>query len=88
MDAETAMETWANLEKVFQLSPRELYENEELGEMHRTCRRAVHRMSKAELRLTLSLYIRDVMLTEEALTRGDGWEDVLAFLDWVDGGLE
>ncbi len=88
MDADTAMETWANLEKVFQLSPRELYENEELGDLHRDCRRTVQRMSKSELRETLSQYVRDVMLTEEALSRGGGWEDVLAFLDWVDGGLE
>lgn len=88
MDADPAMETWANLEKVFQLSPRELYENAELAELHRTCRREVNRMSKSELRLTLSQYVRDVMLIDEALSRGDGWEDVLAFLDWVDGGME
>lgn len=88
MDADTPMQTWANLEKVFQLSPRELYENEEMEDLHRTCRREVNRMSKSELRLTLSHYIRDVMLSSEAIARGDGWEDVLAFLDWVDGGME
>ena len=88
MDADTDMEIWANLEKVFHLSPRELYENEELGELHRTSRREVNRMSKSDLRLTLSQYVRDVMLSDEALSRGDGWEDVLAFLDWVDGGME
>lgn len=88
MDTETAMQTWANLEKVFQLSPRELYENEELEGLHRSSRRDVNRMSKSELRLTLSQYVRDVMLSNESLARGDGWEDVLAFLDWVDGGME
>lgn len=83
-----AMETWANLEKVFHLSPRELYENEELGVLHRDCRRDVNRMSKSEMRLTLSTYVRDVMLSDNALSGGNGWEDVLAFLDWVDGGME
>lgn len=83
-----AMETWANLERVFHLSPRELYQNEAMRQTHRDCRRDVSRMSKSEMRLTLSQYVRDVMLTDDALARGDGWEDVLAFLDWVDGGME
>lgn len=88
MDVANPMETWANLEKVFHLSPRELYENEEMEEIHRVCRREVHRMSKTEMRSTLSVYVRDVMLSDEQLGRGNGWEDVLAFLDWVDGGME
>lgn len=83
-----AIETWAGLERVFHLTPRELYENEEMELLHRTCRRDVHSMSKSEMRLTLSQYVRDVMLSDEALARGNGWEDVLAFLDWVDGGME
>lgn len=83
-----AMETWANLEKVFHLSPRELYDNEDMEQLHRTCRRDVNRMSRVEMRLTLSQYVRDVMLTDDALARGNSWEDVLAFLDWVDGGME
>lgn len=83
-----AMEMWASLEKVFHLSPRELYENEDMERLHRQCRREVQRMSKSDLRLTLSTYVRDVMLTDEALAQGSGWEDVLAFLDWVDGGMD
>lgn len=83
-----ANDIWANLDRVFHLSPRELYENEEMGQLHRESRRDVLRMSKSEMRLTLSQYVRDVMLSDEALDRGDGWEDVLAFLDWVDGGME
>lgn len=83
-----AMETWANLEKVFHLTPRELYENPDMEELHRDSRRDVQRMSKSEMRHTLSRYVRDVMLSDDALVRGDGWEDVLAFLDWVDGGME
>jgi len=81
-------ETWASLEKIFHLSPRELYDNEEMEELHRTCRRDVARMSKSEMRLTLSHYVRDVMLSDDAINRGDGWEEVLSFLDWVDGGME
>lgn len=88
MESTNAREIWANLDKVFHLTPRELYENEELGDLHRTCRREVNRMSKSELRITLSEYVRDVMLTDQAITHGGGWEDVLAFLDWVDGGME
>lgn len=83
-----ASDIWANLDRVFHLSPRELYENEDLEQLHRECRREVERMSKSDLRITLSQYVRDVMLSEEAINRGDGWEDVLAFLDWVDGGME
>lgn len=88
MDSNDPMETWANLEKAFHLTPRELYENDELRQLHRTCRREVNQMSKSELRLTLSQYVRDVMLSDDALAHGDGWETVLAFLDWVDGGME
>lgn len=83
-----AMELWANLEKVFHLSPRELYEDEEMERLHRRSRREVQRMPKSDLRMTLSRYVRDVMLSDDALAHGRGWEDVLAFLDWVDGGME
>ena len=83
-----AMEMWGNLERVFHLSPRELYENEDLEQLHRESRREANRMSKSDMRLTLSTYVRDVMLSDEALTQGGGWEEVLAFLDWVDGGME
>ena len=84
----TPQEIWANLEKIFHLSPRELYDNEEMEELHRTCRRDVARMSKSEMRLTLSVHVREEMLSDEAIARGDGWEEVLSFLDWVDGGME
>lgn len=82
------MEMWTNLEKVFHLSPRELYEDEDMERLHRRCRREVQRMSKSDMRLTLSHYVRNVMLSDDALAQGTGWEDVLAFLDWVDGGME
>lgn len=83
-----AQEVWANLEKIFHLTPRELYEQPDLEQMHRTCRQHVQQMSKSQMRETLSHYVRDVMLSDAALARGDGWEVVLAFLDWVDGGME
>lgn len=79
---------WANLEHIHSLSARELYDNPELEELHRTCRRTVYEMSNAEQRETLSRFVRDEMLSEAAIARGDGWEDVLSFLDWVDGGME
>lgn len=83
-----AMEMWANLERIFHLTPRELYENEELEQLHRQSRREANLMSKSDMRLTLSTYVRDVMLSDASLTQGKGWEDVLAFLDWVDGGMD
>lgn len=83
-----AMELWANLDTVFHLTPRELYTNPEMEELHRASRREVEQMSNSEQRVSLSVYIRDVMLSDDALARGIGWEDVLAFLDWIDGGME
>ncbi len=80
-------ETWAALERLFNMTPRERYEDDAY-ELHRRCVRAVENMSRAELRLSLSRYIRDTMLSENALADGNGWEEVLAFLDWVDGGME
>ena len=81
-------EIWAALERVHNADPRELYGDEELEALHRRCRQRVEEMSRTELRLSLSRYVRDHMLSEEALARGKGWEDVLSFLDWVDGGME
>lgn len=80
-------ETWASLERIFNMTPRERYEDEAY-DLHRRCVRAVEEMSRAEVRLSLSRYIRDTMLSDAALADGKGWEDVLAFLDWVDGGME
>ena len=82
------MQIWTNLERIFHMSPRELYDNEEMEDLQRACVRAVDGMSKSEKRSSLSLYVRDVMLGDDALNRGDGWENVLAFLDWVDGGMD
>lgn len=81
-------EIWAKLNIIFNMSARELYESEEWDNLHTVLRRDVYEMSTSEKRESLSRYVRDVMLSEEALTRGDGWRDVLAFLDWVDGGME
>ena len=81
-------EIWTNLEMIFHLTPRQLYDSPEMEELHRDCRRAVTRMSNSEKRDSLSRYVRDVMLTEDQIAHGGGWETVLAFLDWVDGGME
>ena len=83
-----AVQIWASLERIFHMTPRELYTNEEMEDLQRVCVRAVNRMSKSEKRTSLSLYVRDVMLSDDALARGDGWENVLSFLDWVDGGMD
>lgn len=80
--------TWTALERIFNMTPRERYTSEETDRLHRRCVREVEGMSRAELRLSLSRYIRDTMLSEQALAEGNGWEEVLAFLDWVDGGME
>lgn len=83
-----AHDTWAKLNTIFNMSPRELYENEEWDDLHRSLRRVVDDMSNSEKRDSLSRYVRDVMLSEESLMAGGGWEDVLSFLDWVDGGMD
>ncbi len=83
-----AQEIWSNLERIFHMTARELYENDTLDQLHRTCRQEVNRMSNADKRISLSVFVRDVMLSDDALNRGEGWETVLAFLDWVDGGME
>jgi hypothetical protein len=81
-------QVWASLERIFLMSPRERYTSDEAERLHRRCVEAVEEMSRAEVRLSLSRYIRETMLSDEALADGKGWEDVLAFLDWVDGGME
>lgn len=81
------LDVWASLERIVNMTPRERYEDEAY-DLHRTCVRIVEDMSRAEVRLSLSRYIRDTMLSEESLADGKGWEDVLSFLDWVDGGME
>lgn len=81
-------EIWSSLERIFTMNPRERYTSDEIDRLHRRCVRAVEEMSRAEIRLSLSRYVRDQMLSEQSLAEGNGWEDVLAFLDWVDGGME
>lgn len=81
-------EIWTSLERIFVMPPRERYTSVEIDRLHRRCVRAVGEMTQAEIRLSLSRYVRDQMLSEDALAEGKGWEDVLAFLDWVDGGME
>ena len=81
-------EIWASLERIHNTDPRVLYSDEQLETLHRRCRWAVERMSRLDVRLSLSRYVRDRMLSEEALAQGKGWEDVLSFLDWIDGGME
>ena len=81
-------ETWASLERIFTMNPRERYMSDEIDRLHRRCLRAVDAMTRSEMRLSLSRYVRDHMLSDASLEQGHGWEDVLAFLDWVDGRLE
>lgn len=81
-------EVWASLERIFTMNPRERYMSDDVDRLHRRCRRAVEEMTRSEMRLSLSRYVRDHMLSDQSLDDGNGWEDVLAFLDWVDGGME
>jgi hypothetical protein len=79
---------WTSLERIHSMDPRALYDNPDMDALHRRCRATVEEMSRADIRLSLSRYIRDHMLSDEALAQGKGWEDVLSFLDWFDGGME
>jgi|GEM_PF-2788010 len=81
-------EVWTSLERIFNMTPRERYMSDEADALHRTCVRAVEGMSRSEVRLSLSRYVRDTMLSEAALDEDRGWEEVLSFLDWIDGGME
>lgn len=81
-------ELWATLQRVFEMDPRERYASRETDRLFRRCVRQAEAMAYAERRISLSHYVRDVMLSDEALERGRGWREVLAFLDWVDGGME
>lgn len=81
-------EVWPKLEMIYHLSPRDLNANEAMEDLHRECRRALEQMAGTDLRVTLSRYVRDVMLSEESIASGNGWQDVLAFLDWIEGGAE
>lgn len=81
-------EVWASLERIFNMAPRERYMSDEADAIHRACVREVERMSRSEVRLSLSRYVRDTMLSEAALDEDRGWEEVLSFLDWIDGGME
>lgn len=81
-------EVWSSLERIFTMDQHERYTSDEIDRLHRRCVRAVHKMSRAEVRLSLSRYVRDSMLSEDSLADGNGWEEVLGFLDWIDGGME
>jgi hypothetical protein len=83
-----SQDLWASLEKLFTMNPRERYTSDAADRLHRKCLAIVEDMSRADIRLSLSRYVRDTMLSETSLADGNGWEDVLAFLDWVDGGME
>lgn len=81
-------ELWASLERIYVMDPRERYMNDEIDRLHHRCVRDAEEMSHTEIRVSLSRFIRDVMLSEDALTQDNGWEEVLSFLDWIDGGME
>jgi hypothetical protein len=83
-----AQELWAALERIFTMDPRERYMSDDVDRLHRRCLRTVESMSRYDIRMSLSHYVRDTMLSDAALAEGKGWEDVLSFLDWVDGGME
>lgn len=84
----TDQEIWGSLERIFNMTAKERYTDPAADDLHRECLRRVEEMSRSEMRLSLSRYVRDTMLSEEALANQGGWDDVLAFLDWVDGGME
>lgn len=81
-------EVWASLERISTMDPRQRYTSDEVDRLYRRCRRVVNEMSRTEMRMSLSRYVRDSMLSDASLADGNGWEDVLSFLDWVDGGME
>lgn len=83
-----SQELWATLERIFNMDPRERYMSDDVDRLHRRCLRKVEGMSRYDIRISLSRYVRDSMLSEASLAEGNGWEDVLSFLDWVDGGME
>lgn len=79
---------WSHLDNIFHMSPAALYADEEMERLHTECVRRVEGMARSDKRVTLSRYVRDSMLSEQAIAEGRGWEDVLAFLDWVECGME
>lgn len=81
-------EVWSSLERIFNMDPHARYTSVEVDRLHRRCVREVEKMSGTEMRLSLSRYVRDTMLSEDALAEDQGWEEVLSFLDWIDGGME
>jgi t-SNARE complex subunit (syntaxin) len=81
-------EVWSELERIFNMDPRVRYSSDDVDRLHRRCVREVENMSRGEIRRSLSRYVRDTMLSEESLAQDKGWEEVLSFLDWVDGGME
>lgn len=83
-----SQEVWATLERIFNMDARERYMSDEADRLHRRSLATVEGMSRYDIRMSLSRYVRDTMLSEASLAEGHGWEDVLSFLDWVDGGME
>jgi hypothetical protein len=43
-------------------------------------------LPEGEVRLRLSRWVRNTLLSDEAIAQGYGWEDALAFLGWIDTG--
>ncbi|HWV25532.1 MAG TPA: hypothetical protein VNZ58_15215, partial [Thermomicrobiales bacterium] len=60
-------ELWASLHRIYEMEPRERYSSTEVDRLHRRCVRQVEAMTYSERRLSLSRYVRDVMLSEDAL---------------------
>lgn len=81
-------DVWTTLQRIFEMGPRERYASRDIERLHRRCVRRVGEMSHSERRMSLSRYVRDVMLSDDALEHDRGWQEVLSFLDWIDGGME
>lgn len=56
--------------------------------LRQRCRHMIDSMDPDESRIVLSRGVRDLYLSDEAISEGYGWEDVLDFLKWIDNGLE
>jgi hypothetical protein len=44
-------------------------------------------LSEDEFRITLSIFIREAFVSEEAINEGYGIEDVKSFIEWMDSHM-
>jgi len=81
-------ELWTSLERIFEMYSRKRGASKETARLQRRCVCQVREMSSAERRISLGRYVQIWMLSEEALAQDKGWPEVLAFLGWINGGME